>query len=97
MEQEMNKAEFIDAVCKGYHGRFSSKNQAAEMVDAVLETIQNSLAAGHDVTFTGFGGFKPVQRAERKGRNPRTGASIAVPAKKAVKFTPGKLLREAVK
>ena len=55
------------------------------------------MQAGDAVTFTGFGSFKIAQRAARKGRNPRTGKEINIPAGNAVKFTPGKALKEAVK
>lgn len=53
--------------------------------------------AGESVTFTGFGSFKVVERAARKGRNPRTGKEITIPASKVAKFTPGKGLKDAIK
>jgi DNA-binding protein HU-beta len=90
----MNKAEFLN---KLYSSRFSTKGQAAEMLDAVLNTLTNALAAGESVTFTGFGTFSVTQRAARQGRNPRTGAPVNIAARKAVKFKPGKSLKEAVK
>lgn len=49
------------------------------------------------MTFTGFGSFKVVERAARKGRNPRTGKEITIPASKVAKFTPGKGLKDAIK
>ena len=48
------------------------------------------------MTFVGFGSFKRKQREARKGRNPKTGAELNIPAKKAVSFTAGKALKEAV-
>lgn len=51
----------------------------------------------NQVSFTGFGSFKVVERSERKGRNPRTGEECLIPASRVVKFTPGKALKEAVK
>lgn len=54
------------------------------------------MAAGEDVTFVGFGSFKRKERGARKGRNPKTGAELNIPAKKAVSFTAGKSLKEAV-
>ena len=46
------------------------------------------------MSISGFGSFKVVQRKARKGRNPRTGEALQIPASKAVKFTPGKTLKE---
>lgn len=56
-----------------------------------------TIANGEQVSFTGFGSFKVVERSERKGRNPRTGEECLIPASRVVKFTPGKALKEAVK
>jgi DNA-binding protein HU-beta len=95
MEQAMTKAELVQAI----HAKsgLSTKAQAESALDALLSTLTATLKAGDTVTFTGFGSFKVIKRAARKGRNPRTGKEINIPAGKAVKFTPGKALKEAVK
>jgi DNA-binding protein HU-beta len=49
------------------------------------------------VTFVGFGTFKTVKRKSRKGRNPRTGATLTIPAAKVPKFTPGKAFKDSIK
>lgn len=90
----MTKAELVDKICA--KADLSTKAKAEEALDAVLECLQEALAAGETVTFTGFGSFKVNQRAERKGRNPRSGEEITIPACKVVKFTPGKSLKDAV-
>lgn len=90
----MTKAELVDKICA--KADLSTKAKAEEALDAVLECLQEALAAGETVTFTGFGSFKINQRAERKGRNPRSGEEIIIPACKVVKFTPGKSLKDAV-
>jgi DNA-binding protein HU-beta len=54
------------------------------------------LRSGEAVTLTGFGAFKVVERRARTGRNPKTGAPITIPARRAVTFAPGKNLRKAV-
>jgi DNA-binding protein HU-beta len=93
----MTKTEFITDLCLNRSELLMSKAQVAAAVDAVLETIERTLHAGEDITFTGFGSFKVTDRAQRMGRNPRTGKGIVVPPRKAVKFVPGTRLREAVK
>ena len=55
-----------------------------------------ALKKGDSVAISGFGSFKVVERATRKGRNPRTGKELQIPAAKAVKFTAGKGLKEGL-
>jgi len=91
----MTKAELVDKI----HAKaaLSTKAQTEQALDAVIASLKDALAAEETVSFTGFGSFKVVHRAARKGRNPRTGKDIAIPAGKVAKFTPGKALKEAVK
>ncbi len=91
----MTKAELVDKICD--KANLSSRSKAEEALDAVIDCLQEALASGETVTFTGFGSFKVSERAERKGRNPRSGEEITIPACKVVKFTPGKSLKDAVK
>ena len=65
-------------------------------MDAVFTAITAALAQGDGLSFTGFGSFAVSERAAREAKNPRTGEEIAVPAGKAVKFKPGKALKDAV-
>ncbi len=91
----MTKAELVQKI----HAKsgLATKVQSEAALDAVVAALTDALRGGDSVTFTGFGSFKVTSRAARKGRNPRTGAEIVIPASKAVKFTPGKALKEAVK
>jgi DNA-binding protein HU-beta len=91
----MTKAELVQKI----HAQagLDTKVQTENVVGAIIDALTNALKSGDTVTFTGFGSFKVASRAARKGRNPRTGTEIRIPAGKAVKFTPGKLLKEAVK
>jgi DNA-binding protein HU-beta len=73
-----------------------SKAAAAKAVAATLGSIRHSLTEGGKVSLTGFGAFEVAHRAARRGRNPQTGKSIAIAASNAVRFRPGKGLREAV-
>ncbi len=76
--------------------RGASSSQARHAVEAVLGEITAALAAGEKVTLVGFGTFEPVARAARSARNPRTGASVPVPAATVARFHPGAALRAAV-
>ena len=91
----MTKAELVTKI----HAKsgLTTKAQAEAELEALIATLTEAMQAGDSVTFTGFGSFKVTERAARKGRNPRTGKEINIPAGKAVKFTPGKVLKEAVK
>ena len=73
-----------------------SQKTAADMINAVLEGITSSLEKGDSVSFPGFGSFKVVERSAREGRNPKTGEKLHIAASKAVKFTPGKPLKQRV-
>ena len=74
-----------------------SKKQAALVVATVFDTIAESLANGEKVQLIGFGNFEVRERAERKGRNPQTGAELVIPASKVPAFKAGKALKDAVK
>lgn len=69
--------------------------QAAEVIDITLEAMKQELAGGGPVRLRSFGTFAAVERKARSGRNPRTGAIIAIPARKAVIFKPGNELKVA--
>jgi DNA-binding protein HU-beta len=94
-ETAMTKAELVQKI----HAKsgLATKTQAEAALDALVSILTEAMKAGDSVTFTGFGSFKVTERAARKGRNPRTGKEIDIPAGKAVKFTPGKALKDAVK
>lgn len=83
---------------KGVSGIKGIESQAAaeRAVKYVFETIQKEVAAGNKVTITGFGTFQTSERQEREGRNPQTGESIIIPARKSVKFSAGKYFKDAV-
>lgn len=91
----MTKAELVEKIYS--KAGLPTKALAEDALDAVIASLREALAAGESVTFTGFGSFKVVERAARKGRNPRTGKEITIPASKVAKFTPGKGLKDAIK
>jgi DNA-binding protein HU-beta len=74
-----------------------SKAKAGKALDAVLGGITSGLKRGQKVTFVGFGTFMVSRRAARKGRNPRTGAVINIPAARVPRFRPGSKLKSSIK
>jgi DNA-binding protein HU-beta len=91
----VTKSEFVDAVNDRVEGM--SRKHAGEAVDAMLETITETLQRGSDVTFSGFGKFHVAERGAREGVNPRTGERMQIPASKVPRFTAGSGLKSAVK
>lgn len=90
----MTKRELIEVVSK----KANLTNKAAkETVKVFLNSIRDALKRGEKVVLTGFGTFSLRMRKARKGRNPKTGAAITIPARKAPGFTPGKSLKKAVR
>ena len=87
----MNKTEFVRAVAEKAG---ITKKEAAAVVNAVLGVIEETVKKGEEIRIPGFGTFKVVTRKERKGRNPRTGKEIMIPAAKIVKFAPGAKLKK---
>lgn len=90
----MNKAELVKEMAE-IAG--TTKANAEKLLDAFMEAVTRAISKGDKVVLVGFGTFQVVTRSARNGRNPRTGEPIKIPAKKVVKFTPGKKLEEAVK
>ena len=73
-----------------------SKTDAAKAVDAVFDSITRALKKNQEIRLVGFGTFHVAKRAASKGRNPRTGEEIDIPASKQPKFKAGKGLKDAV-
>lgn len=90
----MKKENLIEALAKKTG---CSKMTAGKCLAVILDEITSALKKGQKVTLGGFGIFSVAKRAARTGRNPRTGQTIKIPARKVVKFKPAKALKEAVK
>ena len=90
----MNKTDLINAVAEKSE---LSKKDAAKAVDAVFDSVMDSLKKGEKVQIIGFGNFEVRDRSARKGRNPQTGEEIEIPASKVPAFKAGKALKEIVK
>lgn len=89
----VGKAELIADIAEKTK---SSKKEATEALNVVLETIQEHLAKGNGVRLIPFGSFEVRERKGRTGRNPRTGIEITIEPRKVPAFKPGKALRDSV-
>lgn len=89
----MNKNELITVMSKKAN---MSKVDTEKALKAFIDTVTEELKNGGKVQLVGFGTFEVVERAERQGRNPKTGESITIPASKSPKFKAGKALKDIV-
>jgi integration host factor subunit alpha len=89
----MTKIELIDLICSelGY-----PKSEAARIVDTFFGIIKDELAEGNEVMISGFGKWSVKEKRQRRGRNPQTGDTIVIDARKVVGFKPSVRLREKV-
>jgi len=87
----VTKAELVDQVASS---TALTKKHSEQIVNAVFESIVDSLRDGDKIELRGFGSFRIRERGSRVGRNPKTGARVAVPSKKIPYFKPGKQLKE---
>ena len=89
----MNKADLINALAEK---NGLKKKDAEAAVNAVLDLIAEALKKGEKVAIMGFGSFETKTRAARTGKNPATGATIQIPASKAIVFKAGKALKDMI-
>ena len=89
----MNKSDLIVAMSVNAG---ISKAAAGKALDAMMKSITGELMTGGRVSLVGFGSFSVSARAARDGRNPQTGATIKIPARKVVKFKAGSELKDSV-
>ena len=89
----MNKSELIEAITQEAG---ISKAAAQKALDATTNAVTNALKKGDTVTLVGFGTFYVGERAERQGRNPKTGEPLTIAAAKTPKFRAGKALKDAL-
>ena len=91
----MTKAEFVATLAQDR--RIGTKRRASEALEAVVESIAETLASGGEVSITGFGKFHVSERGARRGVNPRTGDPITIPGGPVPRFTAGSALKARVK
>jgi integration host factor subunit beta len=88
----MTKAQIIERVSEQVAGL--TKRQAEIVVNTIFNSIRQSLQRGDKTEIRGFGSFRLRSRRMKEGRNPKTGATVSVPAKKVPFFKAGKELKE---
>ena len=89
----MNKEELVQEIAKKAS---VTQKEAAEVLAALIVTVQKTVSKGKKVTLVGFGTFEPRKWAARNGRNPQTGKEIKIPAKTVPVFSAGKKFKEVV-
>jgi DNA-binding protein HU-beta len=92
-ESVANKSTLVEEIAKRLG---STKAEATRNLEAMLESVSHLLSKKHRIALIGFGTFKVTERKATTGRNPRTGQPIKIAASKQVKFSAGKLLKDAV-
>lgn len=89
----MTKAELVEEVSKTSE---LTKKDAERLVEIVFDSLIDTLNKGEKIELRGFGSFRLRERNERRGRNPKTGTPVEIPAKRVPYFKPGKELREII-
>jgi integration host factor subunit alpha len=91
--EKMTKADLVERIQtkSGF-----TKKDSADMLESVFSVMKNALEAGEKIKIAGFGNFEVKQKRDRKGRNPQTGESITIEARRILNFKPSMLLKEAI-
>lgn len=89
----MTKADVIEAVSGGSG---FSKKESIDLVESVFLLMKGCLERGEDLKISGFGKFEVKHKKPRRGRNPQTGESLEISARRVISFKPSHLLRNAV-
>ena len=92
-KNKMNRTELISAMSEKSE---LTKVDTEKALKAFIDTVTEELKNGGKVQLVGFGTFEVTERAERQGRNPKTGETITIPASKSPKFKAGKALKDIV-
>ena len=93
MAEVLSKTALVDKVAEAAG---VSKKDTKAVVDALMETVKESVGKNAKIRLIGFGTFKKAQRAARKGRNPQTGEEMKIKASKSPKFKAGKAFKDAL-
>ena len=87
----MNSADIASRIANRHD---LNRGKVREIIEALLETITDSVKQGEEVSLPGFGKFKLSHRQPREGRNPRTGSKMSITASKKLRFSAAKALKE---
>jgi len=89
----MTKADITEKI---YSQLGFSKKESSDLLESVLSIMKSTLEDGEKIKIAGFGNFEVKQKQNRRGRNPQTGESITIEARRILTFKPSALLRQAV-
>lgn len=89
----MTKADLVEQVAEEAE---MTKKDAEQLVEIIFDSIIGALNKGEKIELRGFGSFRVRERDARKGRNPKTGSAVDIPAKRVAYFKPGKELKEVI-
>ena len=89
----MTKADIFEKVQVGMG---LARKESAEMVEAVFAIMKSTLESGENLKISGFGNFVVKQKANRRGRNPQTGETLTIEARRILTFKPSALLKDAI-
>jgi integration host factor subunit beta len=92
-EIDMTKADLVERVARETE---LTKKEAEQLVETIFESITDSLNRGEKIELRGFGSFRVRERNSRRGRNPKTGTAVDIPAKRVAYFKPGKELKDLI-
>jgi len=89
----MTKADIVEKIRLKIGG---TAKESADMLEAVLEILKSTLQSGEKVKIAGFGNFELKDKADRRGRNPQTGETITICARRVLTFKPSQVLKKAI-
>ncbi|NVN93484.1 MAG: integration host factor subunit alpha [Desulfuromonadales bacterium] len=89
----MTKADIVEKIMTGTD---MTKRDSAEMMEALFSIMKSTLEQGENLKISGFGNFEVKQKNDRRGRNPQTGETITIEARRIVTFRPSALLKKAI-
>jgi len=90
----LTKAELVQHIYKNHPTL--SKTQATELMEAFLRISKNTLSNGSDLLLSGFGKFNVRDKDSRRGRNPQTGDTLILDARRVITFKPSGILRDKI-
>ena len=93
-ERTMTKADIIESIYEKVGG--FSKKESAEIVEAVFDTMKETLRGGEKIKISGFGNFVVREKKKRMGRNPQTGTPIVIAERRVLTFKPSQVLKNSL-
>jgi integration host factor subunit alpha len=89
----MTKADLVEKV---YFKSDLTKKESSEIVEHIFDLLKSTLEGGEKIKIAGFGNFEVKEKSTRRGRNPQTGATIEIPARRVLTFKPSQVLKQSI-